>query len=161
MNNTIDFLKNTIEPALNHVVFNIGYSESGLLSARRLLLGTAITESGLVHRVQKGGPALGLYQMEPDTHDDVWNNYLVSRPHLKNVINNLVDRDISLLDNLKYNDIYATAMARLHYLRVPEKLPHPDDIPGMARYWKKYYNTPLGKGEEDTFISKFYNFLGI
>jgi len=35
-------------------------------------------------------------------------------------------------------------MARVHYLRQPAKLPAENDIPGMAAYWKKYYNIRSG-----------------
>ena len=41
-------------------------------AAEALLLGTAVVESGLSALVQAGGgPALGLYQIEPATHADI------------------------------------------------------------------------------------------
>ena len=40
-------------------------------SAEELVLGTAIVESGLTYLKQHGdGPALGLWQVEPATHDE-------------------------------------------------------------------------------------------
>ncbi|MFT9424981.1 MAG: hypothetical protein ABF570_07600, partial [Acetobacter syzygii] len=45
-----------------------------------LVTGTALVESGLVWlRQNGGGPALGLWQMEPATHDDCWRNFLAFR----------------------------------------------------------------------------------
>ena len=53
------------------------------LSAEELVLGTAIVESGLTYLKQHGdGPALGLWQVEPATHDDLYTNFLNFRPEL-------------------------------------------------------------------------------
>ena len=49
-------------------------------SAENLLLGTAYQESRLRHLHQlHGGPALGLFQIEPCTHEELWRSYLVYR----------------------------------------------------------------------------------
>ncbi|RFD18931.1 hypothetical protein DY926_13985, partial [Komagataeibacter melaceti] len=46
-------------------------------AAVNLLAGTALAESGCRRLVQDGGgPALGLWQMEPFTHDDIWKTFL-------------------------------------------------------------------------------------
>ena len=48
-------------------------------SAEELVLGTAIVESGLTYLKQRGeGPALGLWQIEPATHEDLYTNFLNS-----------------------------------------------------------------------------------
>jgi hypothetical protein len=52
------------------------------------------------------------------------------------------------------NHFYAAAMCRVFYLRVPERLPQADDSAAMARYWKRYYNTHLGKGTVEGFLQK-------
>ena len=46
-------------------------------------------------------------------------------------------------------------MARIKYWRVPKKLPVENDIEGMAKYWKDYYNTSLGKGTPEKFIKAY------
>jgi hypothetical protein len=46
-------------------------------------------------------------------------------------------------------------MARIHYYRVAEALPHKDDLEGMAHYWKNYYNTPQGAGTTGEFMNKY------
>lgn len=120
-------------------------------SARVLLLGTALVESRLqyIHQIG-GGPALGVYQMEPDTHEDIWVNYLNFKPALAdNVIalRLLSYRALpSAAAEMQGNLYYATAMARVHYRRVREALPAHEDAAAMARYWKTYYNTPKGAG---------------
>ena len=58
-------------------------------------------------------------------------------------------------DEILYNLRYATAMARIHYLRVKESLPNTNDVAGLAKYWKLYYNTPLGRGTEEEFIKNY------
>ena len=123
-------------------------------SAERLILATALAESNLTYIKQiGGGPALGLFQMEPATERDIWDHYLnrSDRKELKKRVKALkFDLDGQMIGNL----YYATAMCRIHYFRIKEKLPKPDDVSGMARYWKKYYNTPVGAGTEQKFIDR-------
>ena len=52
-------------------------------AAEELVLGTAIVESGLTYLIQHSdGPALGLWQIEPATHEDLYTNFLNYRPDL-------------------------------------------------------------------------------
>ena len=61
------FVNNVIHPTLCSLT-EISYAAAAV----ELPLGTARVESGLRHRRQiGGGPALGLSQMEPNTHDDI------------------------------------------------------------------------------------------
>lgn len=46
-------------------------------------------------------------------------------------------------------------MCRLLYRRIKEPLPHERDVLGMARYWKRYYNTSLGKGSVEVAMKSF------
>jgi hypothetical protein len=57
-------------------------------SAEILLLGTALTESGDMHYLRQlgNGPALGVYQMEPTTHEDIYDNYLKYKKELRREI---------------------------------------------------------------------------
>jgi hypothetical protein len=65
-----------IYPALNKMGM---WSEA----AGELVLGTAIVESNLTYLKQHGeGPALGLWQVEPATHEDLYANYLNFRPEM-------------------------------------------------------------------------------
>lgn len=110
-------------------------------AAEILLIGTALVESRLTYIHQLGGPALGLYQMEPDTHDDIWDNVLSYRGYLRDKVR-LFGRNAP---EMMYNLAYATIMCRLQYWRQSEGLPSVDSAIDLARYHKKYYNTFAGK----------------
>lgn len=130
--------------------------ELGLYSdaAERLLLGTAAQESRFeyIHQLG-GGPALGLWQMEPATHRDIVSNYLEYRPELASKVFRASGCAGFDANNLLKNLSYACAMARVHYLRVPKALPN--DLQGQAEYWKAFYNTPLGRGTIEEYIHNF------
>jgi len=127
-------------------------------SAENLLLLTAAQESHAgTYIKQIGGPALGIFQMEPDTHYDIWMNYIQYNPGLRTIANKFSafddplyhENDFAFRRNaqqLVWNLNYAVILARIHYYRVPEPLPEYDDVLGLAEYWKQHYNTPLGRG---------------
>jgi len=151
-----DLKQYIIKPSLEYLGL---YSES----AKNLLLGTLAVESKMGHYLhQVNGVALGICQMEPNTHHDIWHNYL-SQPSKKDLLRRiLVYFDAStrpMPERMIYDLRYAIVMCRLHYLRVPEPLPVADDIEGMARYWKQHYNTELGKGTIDKFIEAYNKFV--
>ena len=116
-------------------------------AAEALVLGTAIHESRLICLRQiGGGPALGLYQIEPATHADLCRNYLNNRPALKERVAAFLAPSPAPDAQLATNLAYATAICRLLYFRAPALLPAAGDIDGLAAYWKAHYNTPAGKG---------------
>lgn len=117
-------------------------------SAAQLLLGTAMAESKLMWLHQLGGgPARGLWQMEPNTFDDhiKWLAY-DSRQNFQKRVMSLLLSGIPPFSQLAGNLYFACAMARVHYWRVAEPLPEMSDTHGMAQYWKTHYNTAKGKG---------------
>lgn len=130
-------------------------------AAVNLLLGTAAVESrfGTDLRQVGGGPALGVFQMEPETEADIWDNFLSYRPALVQKVYYLSGVDCPNNMQLAVNLIYSTVMARLHYYRKVEPLPSFDDINGLAAYWKRYYNTFSGKGTEDKFIRAYNRYV--
>lgn len=130
------------------------YSDSSV----NLLLGTCAQESEMgTYLKQINGPALGIYQIEPNTHNDVWDNYLVYKPELRDKVLRIGERNSnSLIVNLAYQ----TAIARIIYLRVANPLPTANDIPGLANYYKKYYNTVSGKAILEEVIEKFRSVIG-
>jgi len=140
-------LKYVITPVLNHIGL---YSEA----AAELVLGTGIQESHLQYLKQIGaGPAVGIYQMEPATHNDIWKNYLAYKPVLIKSVRSLelpqfAHGACEMIGNL----YYATAMCRIHYRRVSAPLPAAGDIVGQAHYWKTWYNTTQGKGTTTEYI---------
>lgn len=145
--------KYVIRPALQAVGLHS-------LAAEQLLLGTAAAESKCgtyVHQVR--GPALGIFQMEPATHDDIWDSYIRYRSELMFKLRALVPaastggvgrppKSDLLITDLRY----AAIMARLLYRRSPKPLPKADDWIGMADMWKAIYNTSLGAGTVEHFM---------
>ncbi len=128
-------------------------------AAEELVLGTAIQESGLQYLQQLGGgPARGLWQMERATHDDIWQNFLHFRTKLGlNVLGPYTRPDHT---RLAWDLAYACAMCRIAYLRCPDALPAAGDINGQAVFWKRWYNTPLGKGTVDQYTANWHRAMG-
>jgi len=146
MLNVNDIRRYVIRPVLSHLSL---YSEV----AEELLVGTISQESrGGTYLHQINGVALGIYQIEPATHVDVFDNYLNYRPQLKERVLYFGDfSDASLLGNLHY----ATAIARIIYLRAPEPLPETPEPQLLAQYYKRYYNTSHGKATVEDFIKNY------
>lgn len=148
------FRARVIAPVLSHLGMQSAAAET-------LLLGTALVESGLSALVQgHGGPALGVYQIEPATHDDIWLNFLAHRDILRRRVEDLaggVPPGAPVTEQLVVNLAYATAIARLVYYRRPEPLPPAWDIEALGRYWKAHYNTRLGAGDPAEFVRRYTN----
>jgi hypothetical protein len=141
--------RRVIRPTLEHLGV---YSDK----AHALLLGTALAESHLDYVQQfNGGPGRGYYQMETATHDDIWDNFLEFRPALAAKVRALLVEALPRGVQLEGNGYYATAMARVHYMRVREHLPKADDPLAMVTYWKTYYNTHLGAGTVEKALAAF------
>ncbi len=151
-----DLKQFVIEPVLRDAQL---YSDAAV----NLLLGTAAQESHLgKYFMQINGPAVGIFQMEPATHDDIWGNYLKYKPATRPYI--------ATLDALSYphkhradimfwNLRYAALMCRMHYYRKPQPLPDADDVRALGEYWKQHYNTQLGAGTVDEFVHNYHNLI--
>ena len=131
-----------------------------------LMVGTAATESRLYQRVQiGGGPARGVFQMEPDTATDLYINYLSRKPDLYSKMMDIVfglgnapffvpePHDIDRL--LTLCDDYAALLTRFGYLR--RKPPIPTTLEGQARYYKRWHNTEAGAGSPEKYITDWYD----
>lgn len=123
-----------------------------------LLLLTAATESNLGQYIRQkgGGPALGIFQMEPGTYDDIWENYIRYREDLGKLLSFC---RMGEAHELEFNLAYAILMCRIHYLRVKENIPSANDIEGLANYWKENYNSYLGKGKVSEAIKKYNKYV--
>ncbi|MGE0652904.1 MAG: hypothetical protein AB7P12_14330 [Alphaproteobacteria bacterium] len=114
-------------------------------AAENLLLGTALQESGLRFlRQRSNGPARGIYQIDPAIHDEVHAGFLAGRPALETKVTALLAPSPSRAEQLVTNLAYATAMARVIYLRCPEPLPADGDVAGLGRYWKRHFHGDTG-----------------
>ena len=135
------------------------------MAAENLLLGTCAQESSMgKYLVQRGkGPALGIFQMESATYDDLFENFLIYNKKFGQMVTQLAHQEGLLkrseAERMVYDLRYAALMCRVHYLRFKEDLPNAYDIPALARYWKIYYNTIQGKGEEEEFIANYNRYV--
>ena len=116
---------------------------------------TGWAESGYRDLRQYKGPAIGFWQVELATAKDTMVNYVNYRPEIKKSLesigliwNNDKEIEFSLLSNISVQ----AAFCRLHYRRVPSALPGNNDLKSQGEYWKKYYNSHLGKGTVKHFM---------
>ena len=139
-----------IKPTLEYMGGNYNTPE-----ARLLLLATAAIESDCGYYIkQVNGPALGIWQMEPDTHQDI--NFNCDALHDEDggirftqdclyMEYNIHAGDSGLVNN----PMYACFMARLKYSMDSEPLPKITgdrklDEVEFYKYYKRVYNTNLG-----------------
>jgi hypothetical protein len=152
------FKKYIITPTLN--IINM-YSDSAV----NLLLGTMAVESdmGTYLHQQGNGPALGVYQIEPATHDSIWADYLKYKQGLAYKVSKLIISFLSEDENLIGNLYYATAIARIKYYWSPKPLPQANDVYGLAKMWRIVYNgnSPAQSDEEaiNKFIDKYKKYI--
>lgn len=113
-----------------------------------LLTGTMLVESTGVYIEQLGGgPAIGVCQMEPATHDDCYNTFLNDAANLELLLavkSFLATGPGEALDQMHGNLFYAFAMARVKYIRARPALPAATDAVALAEYHKANYNSSLG-----------------
>lgn len=140
-----------IRPALAYLDPLIPYS----VAAENLLLGTALYESTVGRetclRQVGGGPALGIFQVEPFTHTDCYVNWL-NFPEKRELLNRVraLCSGRSLIGVVPYhqelvtNLAYAAAIARVKYRRSPAMLPGANDAHGLTMMHKTVYNTAGG-----------------
>ncbi|MBL4826112.1 MAG: hypothetical protein JKY66_00095 [Spongiibacteraceae bacterium] len=149
MDKAESFFRRSITPTIKKLGM---WSEA----AETILLMIACHESmGFRHRVQQGGPALSYFQIEPDTLDDLYTNYLAFRPEKQTMLDQYLPEGMSRLEALANDDAYACAAARLQLYRVPEALPEADDLEGLARYCKTHWNTDAGKATWQKYLDDF------
>lgn len=124
-----------------------------------MMIETACVESNCGQYVkQLNGPACGIFQIEPKTAQDVYDNYIIFRQRYVDIYNKLFIKNLTLEQNLVYNLAFQIFICRLIYLRIKD--PIPNTTTERANYWKKYYNTYLGKGSAQDYcikVRKYYD----
>lgn len=149
MINIEELALHVVKPTLDQ----IGLNQPGALE---LVVGTALVESGLTHLMQVGGPAIGLWQMEPATFKDCFNNFLVYHQDLEQKVRYLgLNNGLNDPNQMAGNLFLGAAMCRIKYLRSPAALPAPSDAAGMAHLHKTVYNSALGAANEAVNIPRF------
>ena len=148
-------MQKLVENVLRQLEPEIKYSTN----AKNLILGTIAQESAYGKYIKQlsCGIAKGICQIEPNTFNDIIDNYLEYRPHIWNKITKISGILVPNSNDLIENDKLSICMCRVIYLR--KKEPIPNDLIGWARYWKQYYNTILGKGTEAEFIKNYNKYI--
>lgn len=126
-----------IRPTLKHL-------RAWSAGMENLLLGTAAQESQLGFHLKQGRRhGLGIYQIQPHTHREIWDEYLIDHPTLASKVRGLASQR-DFLDHphseLTTNLRYATAIAWLIYrsanvYKVPEA-----DVASMAQLWHQHFH---------------------
>jgi hypothetical protein len=144
-------MKREIKTIIKDVLQHIGMDSE---DARALVFRTGMAETG--YRALKGyggNPALGFFQCEPDTIVDIIDNYVLYRPELKIKLYALGLDETNIDVRFMSNIALQVAFCRIKYRRDKEKIPSAEDIIAQAKYWKRVYNTELGKGTIGHFMN--------
>lgn len=134
-------------------------------AAEELIIGTACQESllGYSLRQHPTGPARGIFQIEPATFDDLfdWLNgrgdkkLAAERRDLLACVVEWASPLVPLGAQVAGNLYFATAIARMNYYRKPFTLSPNPTVEELAIVWKKWWNTPTGKGHESEFLKNY------
>ena len=125
---------------VNAVVDCLGGGEDAV----NLLLETASAETNLGETVDTTwNSGIGIMQFDPLSFVDLQNR--ISKSTLLK-IKNCFDVDFKKLvvGDLRYSVFLSVLSARLKYMLIPQ--PIPNNLLLRAEYWKRYYNSVLGKG---------------
>ena len=132
--------------------------------AEELLIATCAIESyGGTYLIQSNaGPAKGVFQMEPKTHDDLWHRTLKHHPTLTaRILKGCGYTQPPNADTLSINLLYAAMMARiLYFTRSAHNLPAAHNIDALWVFYKQYWNTKSGKASKEQFMNAYYHFVG-
>jgi hypothetical protein len=146
--------RDLIERTLKKYQAQVGDAMPGFYSeaAVNLLLGTAAQESrfGTYFRQCGGGPALSPFQIEPKTFEWLQEKYHNDFVILRYTHSNMLETNLDL----------SILVARLRYRAVPKPLPPADSVTALAAYYKKFYNSPLGKATVTQFIDNYKRYVG-
>lgn len=134
---------------VNAVCAVLGNGSNGC--ANLLMLETSQQETHLGEFEDPGDytAGVGLCQADPIGFQDVQRR---TRDHNLEAIKEAFGIDLLEVEHreLAYSPLLAFIVCRLHYKLRPERIPM--DIHGRAEYWKKFYNSELGKGTVEEYV---------
>ncbi len=146
-----------IRPTLKEIPH--GYSEPALL-AITMIIAHESKRGEYIHQLGNG-PALGVIQMEPSTHESTWtygdsiwgNAFKLGIIASESPTRPPVER---LLYDLRYN----VFMARQRLFMKPELLPNLADefaqIDAMSKYLKKHWNSVKGAASDTSYADDYW-----
>ncbi len=131
------------------------------IELKELLVFTCAVESaGGTYVRQVNGPALGIYQLEPNTFSDLWYNYILRKPDIVNLLSlNLglhrLPDPIEVITDLKLATAFCALLYK--YRKAQIKSIDPNDLWDV---YKPLYNTEKGAAVKDKSIAAYYKFTG-
>ena len=148
------FREDILTPALEGLQFRE-------VELKELLVFTCAVESaGGTYVKQIKGPALGIYQLEPNTFTDLWFNYILRKPDIVNLLSlNLgvhrLPDPIEIVTDLKLATAFCALLYK--YRKASIKSTNPNDLWDV---YKPLYNTEKGAATKDNSIAAYYKFTG-
>lgn len=142
-------INHVIIPTLNEIPK--GFSSEAVLAVI-MIIAHESKRGEFIHQV--GGPALGLIQMEPATHDDTWKHAdsIWRNAELLGIITH--DEHVNDIhppaERLTYDLRYNVFMARQRLFMKPGKLPITSDT--MSEYLKIHWNSINGSANFDSYM---------
>jgi len=120
-------------------------------NALSLITETAMQETVMgCYRDRSGcGAGIGLCQCDPIAFHDTQERTSLD---VKNTIRARFGVDVDSVGHreLAFSPLLSLLWCRMHYLLRPGAIP--DTVEGRAAYWKKWYNSEIGKGTEDDYL---------
>lgn len=150
-----------IRPVLKKMAARTGIRKLWTLAAENLVLGTCLVESDLFYLAQyPRGPARGIAQMEWDTYS--WVLSALAEKHQEVYLSIFsfasdVDEGWTPWEQVRGNMFLSVALCRGRYWLDKEPLPPAKNIEALGAYWKRVWNTDLGKGTVRDFVQKYKN----
>lgn len=126
-----------------------------------LVFTCAVESAGGTYVKQVQGPALGIFQMEPNSFTDLWVNYVIRKPEICNALSlNLGVHRMPQPDEMISNLLLAAALCGLFYQRFKVD---PKDMTEDTLWtlYKTHYNTDAGKAERDPSIKAYRKFIKV
>ena len=132
--------------------------------AENLLLGTAARESGLgFHLKQDNHQALGIFQISPRMHRNIWDRFLATQTELSGLVRGLASQREFLAHphlELATNLSYSAAIAWLVYYRTGKTIHtiDPDDIKTFGKLWHNHFHRH-NPGTVDSYIESYQRLI--
>lgn len=121
-----------------------------------LMVGTACAEThfGTLRdrHIQQGR---GVYQLDEVRFKDIRQYMLFQRPEFNVMCINEFGIDIQYVGYgiaIDYSPLLSTILCRIGYYMKPEALPAAGDTKGQAAYYKKHWNSSLGKSSTEKYL---------
>lgn len=128
--------------------------------AQDLLLSTIAAESGAEYIAQfGGGPARGIFQMEPETLEDLVNVLQPRHADKFQMLQAFCPPGMKFKDALYGVLPFQVIACRLQYWRHPDSLPLQGDKDGLWVYYKRFWNTEAGDTTRQEYDERCKAFL--